>query len=64
METGEIEVLYPLAVYPAVGGFNLEPDFVTIQLRLMEEQLVQDKAQRIQPAMFSNVLLVEKHICL
>jgi hypothetical protein len=63
METGEIGVLYPLAVYPAVGGLNLEPDFATIQLRLMEEQLVQDKAQRIQPAMFSNALLVKK-LCL
>jgi hypothetical protein len=63
METGEIGVLYPLAVYPAVGGLNLKPDFATIQLHPMEEQLVQDKTQRIQPAMFSNALLVKK-LCL
>jgi hypothetical protein len=56
METGEIGVFYPLAVYPAAGGLNLEPDFVTIQLHPMEELHVLDKAQRIQPAIFSNVL--------
>ncbi len=64
METGGLGVLSLLAVSPAEGGLNHEPDFATIRHLPMAEQLVLDKAQKQQLAMNSIALLVKQIVAL